>query len=257
MKTPEGKTRKTGLALGGGAVLGAAHIGVIRALEEHGIEIDLVAGTSIGAFIGALYATGMPWKEIQSFAMDLEWLDTAGLSISKYGLLSNEKMGHLLEKTAGVGEFSDLKIIFATVAADIASGEKVVLKEGSVAQAVTASACLPGIFSPVEIGDRLLVDGGILENVPVLTLKELGADRVIGVDLNANQAIFRPNNLVEVMINTVNMALINSARLQTQECDLLIAPDLSGLNPFDTNQVEALVEKGYAGAKDCLKQAGL
>ncbi|MDZ7797262.1 MAG: patatin-like phospholipase family protein [Candidatus Marinimicrobia bacterium] len=124
------KNKKIGLALGGGAVLGAAHIGVLKAIEELDIPIHCIAGTSIGAFVAAFYANGKGWEEIRDIAMDLKWLDLSGLSLSKLGLLSNEKMGKFVEKHLGRSTIEDANIPLAMIATNIASGEKIVLQKG-------------------------------------------------------------------------------------------------------------------------------
>ena len=117
----------------------------------------------------------------------MNWLDISGISLSQFGLLSNKKLGQLIIENLGNVTFDEAHIPVAMVAADITSGEKVVLKKGDVATAVTASTCIPGVFVPVEINNQLLVDGGIVENVPITPLKEMGADLIIGVDLNARK----------------------------------------------------------------------
>ncbi len=248
------KIKKIGLALGGGAVLGAAHIGVLRALEEFNISVSYIAGTSIGAFISAFYAFSKNWREIEKITIDLNWLDVSGLSLSQYGLLSNKKLGELVIETIGDVNFDKANIPVAMVAANISNGEKVVLKEGNVAQAVMASSCIPGVFIPVEINKTLLVDGGIIENVPITPLKNMGADFIIGVDLNAEHSYKKPENVIEVLLNAFDFTLINATKLQTEKADVLITPDLSSFNLIDTNQVADLIEKGYLEAKKVFKK---
>ena len=156
--------QKIGLALGGGAALGSVHIGVLKALEEKEVEINFIAGTSIGAFAAALFAFGKSWREIEVLTAKLDWLDISGISLSQYGLLSNDKLGDILEKNLDKADFSDSKIPLAVVATNIETGQKVIIKKGNVAKAVMASSCLPGIFIPVKINNNLLIDGGIVEN---------------------------------------------------------------------------------------------
>ncbi len=247
-------SKKKGLALGGGAVLGAAHIGVIRSIEEHGIAVEYISGTSIGSLVAALYAFGISWSRMRDIAMDLDWLDISGLSLSQYGLITNKKVGNVITKNLGDVQFNDSPIPLAVISTDLSTGKKEVITEGSVAEAVMASTCIPGIFVPIEKGDRLLVDGGVVENVPVLSLQEMGADYVIGVDLNAKQTITRPKNILEVLLNTINITLLNVTKLQTEEADLLITPDLSEFNLYDTKQVSDLIEKGYHDSRDMIKK---
>lgn len=247
------KQKKIGLALGGGAVLGAAHIGVLKALEELEIPIHYIAGTSIGAFVAVFYAFDKTWKEIENIAVKLKWIDISGLSISQYGLLSNEKLGELIIENLGDKKFEQASIPLAMVATDISNGKKVVLKKGSVAEAAMASTAIPGIFKPLENKGKLLVDGGIVENVPIRTLKDMGADYIIGVDLNAKHSYKKPDNIVDIMINSFHFTLQASAELQTKDADLLIQPDLSSFNRSDMDQVEGLIEKGYESSINKLR----
>ena len=246
------ETKNIGLALGGGAVLGAAHIGVIRAIEENELPIKYVSGTSIGALVAALYAFGKNWEEIREISKDLNWLDLSGLSISKYGLLSNKKIGNIIFDHLGDVELEESKIPLSIIATDIAAGKRVVLNDGSVADAVMASTCIPGIFEPIEKDDQLLVDGGIMENVPLVSLTEMGANYKIGVDLNSKQSLVKPGNIVELMINTVHITLRNVTRFQTPKADLLISPDLSDFNYYQISQVPALIQKGYSESKKAI-----
>ncbi|MCF8360590.1 MAG: patatin-like phospholipase family protein [Prolixibacteraceae bacterium] len=249
--------KKIGLALGGGAVLGAAHIGVLRVLEEMGVEISFITGTSIGAFVGALYAFGNTSKEIEEIALDLNWMDISGIAIFESGLLSNAKLGKLLEKSLGEKKIEDAEIPFSAIATDISNGEKVVLDKGSVAKAVMASTCIPGVFSPVEFDDKLIVDGGIVENIPIDTVKKMGADYVIGVDLNARRTFNKPDSILDVMINSFHFTLKTAAKYQTQNADLLITPDLSEFNMVSTDHIKELIEQGYKDAKEQFEKADL
>ena len=237
--------KKIGLALGGGAVLGAAHVGVLRAIKEKEIEIEFVAGTSIGAFVAAFFAFGKSWEDIHEIAADLKWLDISQIALSRYGLLSNDKMGTLIGEHIGKKQIQDAEIPLAMVATDIANGEKVVLDKGSVADAVMASTAIPGIFNPVEIGKKMLVDGGVVENVPIKTTRDLGAKYIIGVDLNAQDNIEKPSNILDVLLNSFQFMRQASSELQTEKADLMIKPDLSKFNRSNMDQVDDLMEKGY------------
>ncbi|MFN2396703.1 MAG: patatin-like phospholipase family protein [Bacteroidales bacterium] len=247
--------KKIGLALGGGAVLGAAHIGVIRALEEMDVEISYVTGTSIGAFVGALYAFGYKSKDIEEIALKLNWMDISGLALFESGLLSNAKLGELLGENLGEKKIEDADIPLAVIATDIVNGDKVVLDNGPVAQAVMASTCIPGVFGPIEFDGKLLVDGGIIENIPIDTVKNMGADYTIGVDLNAKKAYLKPESIIDVIINSFHFILKAAAKYQTEDADLLITPDLSKFNMVSTDQIKDLIEQGYKDAKEQLGKA--
>lgn len=242
------KNKKVGLALGGGAVLGAAHVGVLKALAEFDIKVDYIAGTSIGAFVAAFYAFGKKWDEIETLAEGLNWFEISGLSLSRFGLMSNQKLGKLIVDTIGEALIEHAEIPLAMIATDISNGKKVVLKKGPVDQAAMASTCLPGIFNPVEIDKQLLVDGGIVENVPIDTLRSMGADYIIGVDLNAEHKYEKPGNIIDVLINSFHFTMMAASRLQTEEADLLIKPDLSEFSRSDTSKISELIEQGYRDA---------
>lgn len=242
-----------GLALGGGAVLGAAHVGVLRAIDEFDIKIKYISGTSIGAFVAAFFAFGKNWKEIKQIATELKWIDITGISLSRYGLLSNEKLGKLILEHIGDKNIQDSDIPLAMIATDVTSGEKIILDKGPVADAVMASTCIPGIFKPIEKNGRMLVDGGIVENVPINTIKGMGAEYVIGIDLNAKHKYDKPDNILDVIINSFHFLMKKSVKLQKEDADLLIEPDLAAFNRSDMSQVDKLMEKGYEDSKKALK----
>jgi len=244
--------KKIGLALGGGAAFGAAHIGVLRAIDELKTEISFIAGTSIGAFVAALYCFGKNWNKIEEIAREIKWREIAKISLSKYGILSNKKLEDFLEEHIGDVDFSESRLPLAIVATNISDGQKVVIKEGKVVPAVVASTAIPGIFKPVEIKGQMLVDGGIVENVPISPLIEMGADIIIGVDLNAKHSYKKPKNIIEVLIHSFHFTLMTASKVQTEEVDILIKPDLSKFNRTDINQVPELIEVGYKEAKKIL-----
>jgi len=180
------RRKKVGLALGSGSSRGWSHIGVIQALREHDIPVDYVAGTSIGAYVGAIFASGHI-EEFQQTVLDMDWKRVVSLldfSINLTGFLEGRKVMNLAENVMTVQKFEDLKIPLRVVAADLKTGEEIIFSKGSVKEAVRASISIPGIFRPVEIKKHLCVDGGLLNPVPVNVVKEMGAEVIIAVDLN-------------------------------------------------------------------------
>lgn len=178
--------KKIGLALGGGAARGLSHIGVLKVLEDNEIYPDVITGTSIGALIGALYAGGVGIRDIEQFALGLDFKRLAlltDITLPVSGLISGKRVISLIKSILGDLTFSQLKYDFACVATDIITGEQVVLREGSLVEAVRASISLPGIFTPVNITGRHLVDGGLVNEVPVSVCREIGAEYVIGVNV--------------------------------------------------------------------------
>jgi len=240
---------RIGLALGGGSVLGAAHIGILKALGENGIHPAAISGTSIGAFIAAMYAFGLSVEAIEEIATELRWLDVSQIALSRYGLLSNDRMGELLAEVIGEVTFEEAEIPLSIIAADIRTGERVILNSGNVAPAVMASSSLPGIYSPMELDNHFLVDGGIVEVVPLSPLLYSGVDTIIGVDLLSKKGLDTPENIIDVMINAYNIATRNATSIQLEEADIVLAPDLSDFNMTDTNQVPDLIRKGYETAQ--------
>ena len=197
------------LALGGGAVLGAAHIGVLKALDAYDIKVTRISGTSIGAMIAALYAFGKTPEEIEQSVIELEWLDVTSFTLSRYGILSNDELGSQVSNLLGKVDIADARIPLYLIATDLTHGTKIVLSKGDVARAVMASTCIPGVFVPVEIEGELLVDGGLLENVPVSPLREAGAEFVIGVNLSAGHDYQRPQDIIDVFANAIDIAIDN------------------------------------------------
>ena len=245
-----------GLALGGGAVLGFAHIGLLDALDEAGLGADCVAGTSAGAIVAALYAFGVTPDRTRELLSPLTWRKVSGFTRTSMGLLTNEPVGELLEDELGDARIENAEIPLAIVAADIHTGQRMVLREGPLADAVRASAAIPGIYTPVQIDDRLLVDGGIVENVPVAAVRELGADVAIAATLGDALDFEEVSNLLGVLTNafliTVNTATALS--LELDKADVVIEPDLDPHNHWDMKQRDELIEKGYAAGCDAVEQ---
>ncbi|HHE08045.1 MAG TPA: patatin [Chlorobaculum parvum] len=253
MDKANSKTNHTGVAFGGGAVLGAAHVGVLKAMHETGFRADCVSGTSIGSFVAALHAFGKSWQQIEGIAMDLDWFDLSGLAISNYGLLSNRKFGRLVLKLLGRKRIEDAPIPLAIVATDICTGDKVVMRKGSVATAVMASSSIPGIFNPVKLKKMLLVDGVLTENVPVSPLKEMGADRTICVDLLGRHTFRKPEHLAMLLMNAFYSAMRTMSEIQMEDADLVIRPDLSDFSLVDIDAVPEIFEAGYREALPLLE----
>ena len=237
-----------GLALSGGAVLGSVHIGVLKALDEAGVRVTHLAGTSMGALISSLYAFGLSGADIEGIVGDLHWPDLTRLAPSKLGFLSQDKLQGALRAHLGNARLEDAPRPLALVALDISTGEKVVMTRGDLATAATASASFPGIFVPVEREGRLLVDGGLLENLPLTPLREWGVDRIVAVDAYLGMTFHRPGNILELLTNAVRMILANSARTEVREGDTLVAPDLHGFSPTQLKDIPLLVEVGYKAA---------
>ncbi len=173
--------------MGGGAARGMFHIGVLSVLEEYGITPDIIAGTSMGAIIGAMYASGLKTSDLKQIARSIDWKQIMRLTdivaLPKSGLIQGKRIAALLKSILGDTDFSRLKCKYAAVAADLYTGQQVVFTEGSLIEAIRASISIPGIFTPVHYEGHYLVDGGLVNVVPVSVCRDLGADFVIGVNV--------------------------------------------------------------------------
>lgn len=274
--SPTDPERKIGLVLGGGGARGLAHIGILRVLQRENIPIDLIAGTSMGGLVGALYAAGIPIADLEQEVSKLgrltEQLRLVDLSISSAGLsVRGRRIYNYMADLLGEElTFSDLGLPLAMVSVDIKTGHDVVLQGGLVIDAVRASISIPGIFMPVELGDYRLVDGGVLNNVPVDVALAMGATRTIAVDVLPGfsgeirhgvgvdlpvQIPFAPLYLNETYhVLMIMIAALTENRLRQSPPDLLIRPELPGgitlLTGF--NRSGEIIAAGEAAAEAAL-----
>lgn len=244
------KKPRIGIALSGGAARCIAHIGVLDVLQSE-IQIDLISGTSGGAVVGALYAAGIPLREIERLATELSWRGMVKPFFSREGLIPSKNLLKYISKRIGHIEFKDLKIPLAVVAADLRSGDKVVLTEGSVAEAVTASCSLPVIFSPLHRHGKILVDGGIASNLPVLTLiEDMGATLTIAVDVNDRaRSLSKLNNLFQIGIHTVFLSARKNSAVEKKFADVVINVDASGVSLLDLKKGHLMIKRGRSAAE--------
>jgi NTE family protein len=241
---------QVGLALGGGVARGLAHIGVISVLEEAGVPIDCIAGTSMGAIIGAAYCAGLEVDDLKALAARTGWWHVSRPLLSAGGLFTFTHMERWIEDTIGEFDVCDLAIPFAAVASDLVSGERVVLSRGRLCTAIRASCSIPGFVPPVEIDGRMLVDGGITDNIPADVTRMLGADYVIGVD------IFMPTLRRHLGPFGQGLAaietLVRHAGQGSNECDCLIVPHMEGRSYFRFSDYERLIALGEEAARQQL-----
>jgi len=248
-----GKRPKIGLALGSGASWGVAHIGVLSVLQDLKIPISYLSGSSSGSFVGALYAGGIQGKELEACGVAYGWRDAGKLNyVPKMGLASNIRMAAYLQKRIGDPNFKDLGLPFYVVATNLTKGQLKIFNDGPVIPAVRASCALPGIFEPVEIDSELYCDGGILNRLPYEVLRKEGADLVIGVELSTSLEK-RPTDIFEVINRSFDIARWAQAKVDPQEADVVIRPNVSGISEFAFNRNTVLIERGREAAFDQLK----
>jgi len=233
---------RVGLALGGGVARGLAHIGVLSVLEEAGVPIDCIAGTSMGAIIGSAYCAGLSVSELRDIAARTGWWSVSRPIPSAGGLVTFARMERWIEDNIGEFDVRDLAIPFAAVASDLISGERVVLWRGRLCSAVRASCSVPGFAPPVELDGRMLVDGGITDNIPADVARMLGADYVIGVDvfMPAMRRHLGPLGQGIAAIET----LVRHAGQGSNECDCLIVPPMEGRSYFRFASHKELIALG-------------
>ncbi len=240
--TSPAKIPSIGLALGGGFARGIAHIGVLKVLEEENIPVRFIAGTSVGALIGAAYCSGVSPEELEQVAARVRFRDLARWTLSRYGFASNLRMITFLNKLLKVKTFEELRIPLAVTATDFASGEGVVFRSGPLADPVRASCAYPGVFLPVTVDGRLLVDGMLAHALPTQPLREMGANRVIAVSLRSRWANGEgPKHIFDVIGQCFAIAQ-NMNCAQARQCaDLVIEPDVTGYRYDDFEHSSELV----------------
>ncbi len=247
------RRRKIGLALSGGGGRGIAHIGVLAVLAEAGLVPDCVAGTSAGAAAGVLFCRGWSPEQMLRLVRGLSLLHLGRPRLRRLGLLDGTRFEELIRELIGDLSFADLSIPLAVVACDLLTGEQVVLRQGPLAPAVRASCSIPGIFTPVEQEGRLLVDGGLVDHLPVSVAREMGADYVIAVDVHPPVSPGRrPRNLFEVVIASYQIMTRNHI-VPGGEPECLIRPDTARFDWLRFgSQAEALYQAGRQAAQEAL-----
>ncbi len=277
---------RIGLVLGGGGARGAAHIGVLKVIEENKIPVDYIVGTSMGAIVGGLYASGMSPDEIEKTFNSIDWKDLftdrpsredlsfrhkqarkqlidfeMGFKKGKFvlpkGLIAGQKLGFLLKsmtlQVSDIEDFDKLPIPFRPVATDIETGEMVVLKKGNLAEALRASMSVPAVFSPVEIDERVLVDGGIVKNLPVDIARQMGADIIIAVNVGVPLAKREKlGSLIDITMQVVGIMTLQNVKEELskiKEKDLLISPDLGDYTTSDFIKAQEIIKLGEAESR--------
>lgn len=248
------KTKKIGLALSGGAVLGIAHLGVIKALEEQNISFDIIAGTSAGSLVGAFLAAGYSASDLYFMAKKLSWDDIGKVTIPTKGLLNSQALQDFIDKELKGLQIEQLQKKYAAIAVDLTHGKQIIFDSGPVSEAVRASCAIPGVFTPLIKDNQVIVDGGILNFLPSDVAREMGADYVIGIKLVPSISAERPpQNIIQILINSFTLALSQIAE-HAPAGDITIAPDLHGLNPHDFKQADELFERGYRAGSQAAQQ---
>jgi NTE family protein len=246
---------KVGVALGGGFARGLAHVGVLKVLEQEKIPVDFIAGTSVGAVIGAAYASGIGAKELEEIAALVRFKDFSRWTFSRFGLFSNDKMSIFLHKILRCKTFEELRIPLAVAATDIITGDPAVFTSGDLVDPVRASCAYPGMFQPVRIDGRLLVDGLLAHAVPANPLRDMGAERVISVYLAAHWVKpGGPRHVFDVIGQCFSIAQSRMTGPWHAASDVILEPEIGEFAYDDFVRAPELIRAGEAAARAALPQ---
>lgn len=237
-----------GLALGGGFARGIAHIGVLRAMEEHEIPIDFISGTSVGALIAATYAGGASVDDMERQGAATTFRDFGRWTLSRMGMATNERLEHFLHRSTPAHNFSELRIPLSIAATDIVTGESVYFTDGEIAPALRASCAYPGLFIPIEYRGRTLVDGFLTEAVPAIAVQKMGAEIIIAVHLEPGLLDAKPRNTIEIISRSFSIIQVGSMQPWRNATDVLIEPDVHRVLWDEFSKTPDLVAAGQFAA---------
>ena len=259
---PVGRRPKVGLVLSAGSLRGTAHVGVIKVLDNAGFPVDVVAGTSMGAVMGAMYAGGLPVDRIWDIASKIR-IDTGNnlsslhlISLVLFDkLLSSENTEKMLHTGLGAMRFDQTKKPFACVAMDVYTGEAIIFRDGELAPAVRASMNLPGIFSPLEYRHRYLVDGGVVDYIPVDAARLLGAQWTLASITENDYTAVRPKSVLDSLEQVIDIRGSYLSREQRKQANYLIEPQVGDIGMFEEGRIPEALEKGVVAASKGLRGA--
>lgn len=253
---PQRRAPRLGLALGGGAARGFAHVGVIQVLERNGIRPDLVVGTSAGSLVAALYASGMDGAALEraALSMDEATLTDWMLPLLSRGMLRGDALARYVRQAVGGRLLQDMSPTLGVLVTDLATGQGVVFRRGDAAQAVRASSAVPGVFAPVAIAGREYVDGGLVAPVPVSQARAMGAEVVLAVDISADPKGNDASGLLGLLLQTTAIMGQSINRYQLANAEVVLRPALSGVGSADFASRQRSIEAGRAAMQAALPQ---
>lgn len=246
------KPVKVAVVLGAGASKGFAHIGVLKVLEANHIPVNLIVGTSAGSFVGSLYAYGFTAFQLQKISFDIQQADLVDYTIPDNGFIKGEKLEYYVNRMLRNTPMEKLRIPFYAVATDIQSGKEMVFGSGNTGLAVRASCSIPGAFSPVDIGGRMYVDGGVVSPVAVDAALRLGADVVIAVDISGDGDSPKPQGTLSTIFQSIGIMYEKIAEHQLQKADVIIKPNVSSIGSADFSKRHEAVLEGERAATAAL-----
>jgi len=250
------KIPKLGLALGGGAARGFAHIGVLQVLEEEGIKPSLVVGTSAGSVVASFYASGKNGQQLQWLAdtMDESQFTDWANPFTGRGMLRGEALGKYINSQLNGMKIEDMKLPLGIVATDLRTGDGVLFRRGDVATAVRASSAVPSVFEPVRIGGKDYVDGGLVSPVPVRYAKQMGADLVLAIDISSRPEDAKTSDMLKVLLQTFSIMGKSISQLELAQADVVVRPALPDIGSTEFSARKKSIEAGRAAMKQALPQ---
>jgi NTE family protein len=245
---------RIGLALGGGAARGFAHIGVIQVLEEAGIRPSLVVGTSAGSLVAALYASGLNGKQLGELALAMDESAITDWAYPGRGLLRGEALARYVREHTGAKPIEQMKLPLGIVATDLDSGAPILFQRGDTATAVRASSAVPAVFQPVRIGNREYVDGGLVSPVPVRFARQMGAELVVAVDITSPPDGQPTGDAMRMLLQTFSIMGRSINTFELKEADLVLRPRLDGVSSADFTARKRAIQAGREAAQALLPQ---
>jgi len=247
---------KVALVLGGGAARGFAHVGVLRALEQEKISVDMIVGTSVGSLIGALYASNPDSFELEWTSFELEKDDIFDFSIlsSATGPVKGDKLEKFINSKISAQNIEQLKVPFYAVAADLNTGEPVVFSFGPISKAVRASCSIPGVFTPLSYNNRQLIDGGVLGNIAPEIARQYGANLVIVVSIGKSIRNKETRNILEITLQAIAIMSSKIDSYKAKEADVLISPEVGDVGTMDFTQKKRCMEAGIEAARKAIPE---
>ncbi len=253
---PPKKTPRLGLALGGGAARGFAHIGVLQVLEEEGIKPSLVVGTSAGSVVASFYASGKTGQQLQWLAdtMDETQFTDWANPFSGRGILRGEALGKYINSQLNGMKIEDMKMPLGIVATDLRTGEGILFRRGDVTTAVRASSAVPSVFEPVQIAGKDYVDGGLVSPVPVRFARQMGADLVLAVDISSRPEDAKTTDMLKVLLQTFSIMGKSISQLELAQADVVVRPALPDIGSTEFSARKKSIEAGRAAMKQAMPQ---
>lgn len=245
---------KIGLALGSGGARGFAHIGLLKVLNSEGIKIDYIAGSSMGALIGCFYASGSDLELLQKVSLQFKRKYFMDLTVPRLGFVAGKRIEEYIRLFTKNQNLEDLEIPLAVVATDIERGERVVFTKGPVYEAVRASISVPGVFVPKRINGKLLVDGGVVDRVPVSVVKEMGADIVIASDVSATKGDTEIQSIYDVIFKSLDILQMEIVKMKGINADVMIQPPVETYNSRAFTNIQEIIMMGEQEAKKRLPE---